>query len=351
MNSTSRGSRLVRIAARSPARSIAGPLVWRIATPSSLATTPASVVLPSPGGPESSRWSSDSSRARAASISTPRLSFTRSWPRYSSSLRGRSERSISRSSSVNSAETSRSPSSGDSRLVLPHGAHSGSPPRTRRRLPRRSPPEPRARAPARPSERPPHAPSAAAGREAAGSAIPAMACMSSVEPKRSESGTATATSASDQHPQHHPDQPHRPRPAPRSCQQAERRAERQRHRRPPHEDPRRDPARKRIAARAARSSNTSPAGAQVAEQQPAQRGPSGEHPDPDRCRHDHRRDQHRHHAGSAGRAASASSALRSPGARAARQAPAAASPPAPHAPPPSRLSACCSIAWASSVPS
>ena len=51
MNSTSRASRLVRIAARSPARASTGPLVIRKFTPSSRATICASVVLPSPGGP------------------------------------------------------------------------------------------------------------------------------------------------------------------------------------------------------------------------------------------------------------------------------------------------------------
>ena len=53
-------------------------------TPSSLAMTCASVVLPSPGGPESRMWSSGSSRPRAASMSTPRFSLTRVCPRYSS---------------------------------------------------------------------------------------------------------------------------------------------------------------------------------------------------------------------------------------------------------------------------
>ncbi len=51
MNSTSRSSRAVRMAARSPARSTAGPLVYRTLTPSSRAMIVASVVLPRPGGP------------------------------------------------------------------------------------------------------------------------------------------------------------------------------------------------------------------------------------------------------------------------------------------------------------
>ena len=49
MNSTSPSSRLVRIAARSPARSSAGPLVTRSATSISAATIPARLVLPVPG--------------------------------------------------------------------------------------------------------------------------------------------------------------------------------------------------------------------------------------------------------------------------------------------------------------
>jgi hypothetical protein len=50
------------MAARSPARSSTGPEVWRKLTPISWATMWASVVLPSPGGPKSSTWSSDSLR-------------------------------------------------------------------------------------------------------------------------------------------------------------------------------------------------------------------------------------------------------------------------------------------------
>ena len=53
MNSTSPSARLVSSAARSPARSIAGPLVMRIGAPSSAAMIIARLVLPSPGGPDS----------------------------------------------------------------------------------------------------------------------------------------------------------------------------------------------------------------------------------------------------------------------------------------------------------
>ena len=64
MNSTSPSSSLVRIAARSPARSSAGPDVMCRCTPISAATMPASVVLPSPGGPANSRWSTGWPRLR-----------------------------------------------------------------------------------------------------------------------------------------------------------------------------------------------------------------------------------------------------------------------------------------------
>ncbi len=54
MKTTSPSLSVDRIAARSPARSIAGPLVTRSGAPSSAAMIMASVVLPSPGGPDSS---------------------------------------------------------------------------------------------------------------------------------------------------------------------------------------------------------------------------------------------------------------------------------------------------------
>ena len=67
-NSTSRGCRLVSSAARSPGRSSTGPEVERRLTPSSFAITCDSVVLPSPGGPKMSTWSSASLRRFAASM-------------------------------------------------------------------------------------------------------------------------------------------------------------------------------------------------------------------------------------------------------------------------------------------
>ena len=59
-----RGSSAVRNAATSPLRSSAGPAVGTKPTPSSAATMPASDVLPRPGGPASSTWSSGSPRAQ-----------------------------------------------------------------------------------------------------------------------------------------------------------------------------------------------------------------------------------------------------------------------------------------------
>src|SRR5580693_6376803 len=105
MNRTSRGSRLVRIAARSPALASTGPLVARKLTPSSRATIWARVVLPRPGGPNSSTWSSASWRPRAASMNTLRLALIGSWPTNSLKVCGRIERSAL-SSSAGSPETS-----------------------------------------------------------------------------------------------------------------------------------------------------------------------------------------------------------------------------------------------------
>ena len=79
------------MAARSPARSSAGPLVMRSAdAPSRRRRCPASVVLPRPGGPANSRWSTAWPRCRAAPSRISRCSFSRGWPTNSSSRRGRS---------------------------------------------------------------------------------------------------------------------------------------------------------------------------------------------------------------------------------------------------------------------
>ena len=72
----------------SPLRSSAGPAVWTNGTSSSAATIWASEVLPSPGGPASSTWSSASPRLAAAAIETASWSLSASWPTKSSSRRG-----------------------------------------------------------------------------------------------------------------------------------------------------------------------------------------------------------------------------------------------------------------------
>src|SRR6187431_2467078 len=104
MKRTSRSSRLVSKAARSPALAMTGPEVARKFTPSSRARICASVVLPSPGGPTNSTWSSASPRSRAARMKTSRLARACSWPTNSSSRCGRSDASA-RSSSRRSGDT------------------------------------------------------------------------------------------------------------------------------------------------------------------------------------------------------------------------------------------------------
>ena len=100
MNRTSRSSSEVRIAARSPARSMAGPEVYRTLTPSSRAMIVARVVLPRPGGPYRRTWSAASPLPRAAVSSTDRFALTSRWPMYSSSVRGRRVPSMMRSPSA-----------------------------------------------------------------------------------------------------------------------------------------------------------------------------------------------------------------------------------------------------------
>src|SRR2546428_291148 len=104
MKMISRGSRAVRSAARSPARSMIGPAVALIGAFISAAMTWASDVLPTPGGPKSSTWSRASPRLTAASMATRRLATTCGCPTYSSNVRGRSDWSKPRSSSVARAE-------------------------------------------------------------------------------------------------------------------------------------------------------------------------------------------------------------------------------------------------------
>src|SRR5262249_39832691 len=81
----------------SPGRSSTGPDVWRRFTPISRAMMWASVVLPSPGGPNSSTWSRASLRLRAASMKICNWPRIFSWPMYSSSCLGR--RALSSASS------------------------------------------------------------------------------------------------------------------------------------------------------------------------------------------------------------------------------------------------------------
>ncbi len=80
MKSTSPFSSAVRMEARSPACSIAGPEVMRMLASISAAMISESDVLPSPGGPKSSTWSSASPRFLAASNRMLRLPLTVSCP-------------------------------------------------------------------------------------------------------------------------------------------------------------------------------------------------------------------------------------------------------------------------------
>ena len=80
---------------REDGRQVAGPLqrgpdvTCRWAS-SSLAMIVARVVLPSPGGPENSRWSEPWPRRRAASSTMSRWALSSAWPTNSASRRGRS---------------------------------------------------------------------------------------------------------------------------------------------------------------------------------------------------------------------------------------------------------------------
>ena len=97
MNRTSRGSRLVSSAARSPALAITGPEVARKLTPSSRATICASVVLPRPGGP-TKQHVVERFLARARGLDENlQIGARLSWPMKSASRCGRSEASASSS--------------------------------------------------------------------------------------------------------------------------------------------------------------------------------------------------------------------------------------------------------------
>ena len=113
MKSTSLRSRLVSSAAKSLGFSSTGPLVWRRFTPSSAAMMWLSVVLPKPGGPNSSTWSKGSSRILAALMNISSCSRTLTWPTYSSSSLGRRARSMASSwCDTGAAEMTRGTGSG-----------------------------------------------------------------------------------------------------------------------------------------------------------------------------------------------------------------------------------------------
>ena len=95
INSTSPSIRLESMAARSPARSRAGPEVMRSELPSSWAMIIAMVVLPNPGGPANSTWSGATPRERAPPNTRSSCVRTFGWPMNSSSDLGRSEVSMS----------------------------------------------------------------------------------------------------------------------------------------------------------------------------------------------------------------------------------------------------------------
>ncbi len=71
-----------------------------------------SVVLPSPGGPANSRWSTDCPRLRAASSTMRRCSLSSRWPTNSSSARGRSPASSSTSARSDRRRSHRCPGRG-----------------------------------------------------------------------------------------------------------------------------------------------------------------------------------------------------------------------------------------------
>ena len=121
MKSTSFGSRDVRMPARSPGLSSTGPEVILNPTPSSLAMMLLKVVLPSPGGPCRSVWSSGSPRYLAASTNTLRFSTTFCCPLKSRKRSGRRAFSKSFSAEV-SFSSCMSKSSGIFLIVL-QGRH------------------------------------------------------------------------------------------------------------------------------------------------------------------------------------------------------------------------------------
>ena len=106
MKSTSPSIRFESMAAKSPARSKAGPEVIRSEVPNSWEIIIAMVVLPRPGGPESRTWSGVTPRFLAPLSTKESCSRTLGWPINSSSDFGRNDRSISCSSECAVASTS-----------------------------------------------------------------------------------------------------------------------------------------------------------------------------------------------------------------------------------------------------
>ena len=107
MKSTSRGSRLVRMAARSPALASTGPEVARNPTPSSRAMICASVVLPRPGRTEQQHVVERLAAGPRGVDEHRRFSREARWPTNSARVWGRSEASAA-SSSRRAGETVRS---------------------------------------------------------------------------------------------------------------------------------------------------------------------------------------------------------------------------------------------------
>ena len=107
INNTSFFSRLVKIAARSPALAKTGPEVNLKFTPSSRAIICASVVFPNPGGPWNSVWSIATFLFIALSINTLKLSLASFWPIKSDNFCGR--KALSASSNCISELVLRSP--------------------------------------------------------------------------------------------------------------------------------------------------------------------------------------------------------------------------------------------------
>ncbi|SKT73239.1 Uncharacterised protein [Mycobacteroides abscessus subsp. abscessus] len=104
MNSTSCSTRLLSMAARSPARSSAGPEVTRSDEPNSAAMIMASEVLPRPGGPDNRMWSGVPPRFFAPDSTSSSCSRTRGCPMNSRSDFGRKPASTSFSPTVSAPD-------------------------------------------------------------------------------------------------------------------------------------------------------------------------------------------------------------------------------------------------------